>query len=255
MHNAAKFGNAKRYCIILAKIFVADIYNDQTYLDNNPTWHEEDSFFKASKIIALLKKNNIEFETVCDVGCGAGEILIQLHKEFPSLKKLTGLEISNDIFSIAKAKETGTIYFELKDIKDVDENFDLTLVIDVIEHLENYFSFLETIHSKSYYTIFHIPLDMSIWSLFREQMLIESKNRVGHIHNFTENFIINIIESKGFTVIDKLYTEPGFKHITSKQKIINGLRKFIFKINQRFCTKTLGGYSIMLLTKNTKAGI
>ncbi len=124
------------------------------------------------------------------------------------------------------------------------------MVIDVLEHLENYFSFLDIIKTKSMFTIFHIPLDMCLWSLLREQMLIESKNRVGHIHNFTEDFIINILSEKGFKVIDKMYTEPVFKVTSAKQKLINTIRKTLFKINKRFCTKTIGGYSVMVLTQN-----
>ena len=229
---------------------MADIYNDSTYLSNNPTWHEEDAPFKAGKIADLLRNNNISFETVAEAGCGSGEILVELAKKFPGTKSFKGFDISTDALAIAKTKANNKISFELIDIANVEEAFDLLLVIDVIEHLENYFSFLDTIKTKSKYTIFHIPLDMCVWSLFREQMLIESKNRVGHIHNFTEDFITDILRNKGFKLIDKLYTEPTFKVISGKQKFINTIRKLLFKINKRFCMKTIGGYSVMMLMQN-----
>jgi hypothetical protein len=41
---------------------VTDIYNNRTYLLNNPTWHEEDSFNKAKKIAELLKKSALTFQ-------------------------------------------------------------------------------------------------------------------------------------------------------------------------------------------------
>lgn len=228
---------------------MADIYNDNTYLANNPTWHEEDSSYKASKIYELLLRNNISFNTAAEFGCGAGEILVQLSTKYPNAQ-FKGFDISKDAFLIASQKQNEKIQFKLKDVNDVEDKFDLSLVMDVIEHLENYFSFIDAVHSKSKYTVFHIPLDMNLWSLFREQMLIESKQRVGHIHNFTENFILEILRDKGFKVIDKLYTEPSFKILSSKQKFINGLRKLLFKISNRFCVKTIGGYSIMVLAKN-----
>jgi hypothetical protein len=81
-------------------------------------------------------------------------------------------------------------------------------------------------------------------------MLVESKERVGHIHNFTEEFIISILNDKGFSVIDKMYTEPISVPTTFKQKIIDLLRKTLYKINKRFCTKTIGGYSLLVLTEN-----
>jgi len=229
-----------------------DIYNDSTYLNKNPTWHEEDAPFKASKIIKLLERNPISFKTVAEIGCGSGEILVQLAPQLPNVTNFFGFDISKDAINIARKKETGKIKFDIKDISDKSENcfYDLQLVIDVIEHLDDYFNFLRGIVSKSRYTIFHIPLDMCVWTLFREKMLIESKDRVGHIHNFTEDFIKNILSDYGFEILDKIYTAPTFQVISTKQKFVHFIRKFIFSINKRFCTKTLGGYSILLLTKN-----
>ena len=178
--------------------------------------------------------------------------MVQLSRELPETIKLFGFDISKDAINLATQKKTGRIQFELKDITDQSEKyfFDLLLVIDVIEHVNNYFKFLAAIASKGRYTIFHIPLDMCVWSLFREKMLIESKERVGHIHNFTEDFIISILTDYGFKIIDKIYTEPTFEKTSFKQKFINGIRKILFRINKRFCTKVLGGYSVLLLTEN-----
>jgi hypothetical protein len=81
-------------------------------------------------------------------------------------------------------------------------------------------------------------------------MLIESKERVGHIHNFTEDFILNILTEYGFEIIDVMYTEPISNQMSTKQKFINLIRRFIFRINKKFSTKTLGGYSILVLAKN-----
>lgn len=229
-----------------------DIYNNNTYLNNNPTWHEEDACFKATKIMELLKRNSITFDTVCEAGCGSGEILVQLEKNLPGVKKFFGYDISNPAINIAKKKETAKIRFDVKNLANKNENsfFDLLLVIDVIEHVDNYFAFLDGIASKSQYTVFHIPLDLCLWSLFREQMLIESKNRVGHIHNFTEDFIKSILSDYGFKIVDQMYTPPTFEKVSFKQKLVNTARKVLFRINEKLCTKTLGGYSILLLTKN-----
>ncbi|MEO5644603.1 MAG: class I SAM-dependent methyltransferase [Bacteroidia bacterium] len=227
-----------------------DIYNDETYLKNNPTWHEEGALFKTEKIISLLKRHSIPLKTICEIGCGSGEILVQLEKRLPAEIQFTGLDISKDAMAIAKKKETQKIKFELKDIAQETSVFDLLLVIDVIEHIDNYFQFLDTINSKGNYTLFHIPLDMSVWTLYREKMLIESKNRVGHIHNFTEDFILSILADHGFQPVDKMYTEPVFESSSFKQKIANAIRKFLFFFNEKFATKFMGGYSVLVLCKN-----
>jgi len=229
-----------------------NIYTNKTYLQNNPTWHEEGAAVKAKDILKILKRNNLSFNSVCEIGCGSGEILVQLQKQLGNNITFRGYDISPHAIDIAKKKETTNLHFELRDFANQSNNefYDLLLVIDVIEHLENYFSFLESIRSGGCYTIFHIPLDISVWSLFREQMLIESKQRVGHIHNFTEEFIKSILKDTGYTIIDSFYTPPTFEKISFKQKCINGARKVLFRLNKKFCTKTLGGYSIMLLAKN-----
>ena len=229
-----------------------DIYNNNTYLNNNPAWHQEDAPFKARKIIELLERNPITFQTVSEIGCGSGEILVQLERNLPNVTNFFGFDISRDAITIAKEKEVDKIRFEVKDIASKNENcfYDLLLVIDVIEHVDNYFEFLDGIAAKSKYVIFHIPLDMCVWSLFREKMLIESKNRIGHIHNFTEDFIKNILADYGFEIIDQIYTPPTFETLSFKQKVANIVRKAVFRINKKFCTKTLGGYSILVLTKN-----
>jgi cyclopropane fatty-acyl-phospholipid synthase-like methyltransferase len=230
-----------------------DIYNNQTYLEQNPLWHQEDAAFKAGFVFSILKRNNISYQTVGEVGCGSGAVLEELNKcNNNAAINYIGFDISKDAIGIAQQKTTSNLRFELKDITETSDQdrFDVLLIIDVIEHLPNYFSFLESIHKKSSYTIFHIPLDMFVWSLFREKMLIESKKRVGHIHNFSEDFILSVLEDHGYTVMDKQYTEPDYSSTTLKQKLVNGLKKVLFKVSPRFCTKTLGGYSIMVLCKN-----
>jgi len=228
-----------------------DIYNDQTYLASNPTWHEEDAGFKVDRIVKLLGRHPVPFKNVCEVGCGSGEILVQLRKRFPDVENWMGYDISADAIAIANSKASEKIKFELQDIALADKSvtYDLMLVIDVIEHLENYFSFLDSILERSRYFIFHIPLDMSVWSLMREGMLIESKNRVGHIHNFTEDFIKSILNDHGFTILDQAYTEPVYKVNSFKQQLVNTIRRILFRLNPRFCTKTMGGYSIMVLAE------
>ncbi len=73
------------------------IYIDETYLENNPLWHIEDSTWKATQIIKIISKHNITHNEICEVGCGGGEILRQLSLKYPSTR-LTGYELSPHAF-------------------------------------------------------------------------------------------------------------------------------------------------------------
>ena len=78
-------------------------YNNNEYLNVNTTWHAEDSFWKARQIKKILSNNNIEPKRVCEVGCGAGEILVSLEKT-TEIKELHGYEVSSDAFEKCKNK-------------------------------------------------------------------------------------------------------------------------------------------------------
>lgn len=229
-----------------------DIYNDQTYLRANPTWGAEDAPFKAAVLLGLLRKHSLSPATVAEVGCGSGEVLVQLSGQLPSDVTFTGYEVSADALSLAAPKSRPGLQFERLDVVSagVGRAFDLVLVLDVLEHVENYFSLLNAIASMGKWTIFHIPLDLSVWSLFQEKMLLESKARVGHIHSFTEAFILDVLRDHGFRVVEKIYTEPSFLSTTPKQRLVNVVRKGLFAINRRFATKFIGGYSVMVLCEN-----
>ncbi len=229
-----------------------DIYNDATYLRNNPTWHEEDAPFKAARIMKMLRRHALPLGTVGEVGCGSGEILVQLARQLPAATRFVGYDISQDALALARPKQTDQLQFVLQDFARSAEStvYDLLLVIDVIEHLDNYFEFLRGIAAKARHTIFHIPLYLSIWSLLREQMLIESKARVGHIHNFTEDFILSVLAESGFRVVDTFYTEPVYKQKTRKEHFVHAAREVLFRISPKLCSKTLGGYSLLVLAEN-----
>ncbi len=59
---------------------VHSVYLNGEYLARNPLWHLEESAWKAAQIGRMLQKNEIFPTTVCDVGCGAGEVLRQLQE-------------------------------------------------------------------------------------------------------------------------------------------------------------------------------
>jgi IS30 family transposase len=51
------------------------------YLSKNPTWHVEDSPWKAEQILKLIKGNKLDFTQICEVGCGVGDLIIgKAHK-------------------------------------------------------------------------------------------------------------------------------------------------------------------------------
>ncbi|WP_221643607.1 MULTISPECIES: class I SAM-dependent methyltransferase [unclassified Nostoc] len=87
------------------------IYKDGTYLQNHPTWHEEHSPCKAKQIAKIIKRNNLNPLTICEIGCGAGEILNSLQTEFSDKTSFYGYEISPNAFEICKSKSGKNLHF------------------------------------------------------------------------------------------------------------------------------------------------
>jgi hypothetical protein len=225
------------------------------YLKNNPTWHIEDSPWKATQIIKMIDRNKLQIKTIAEIGCGAGEILTQLHEKLQDKNiEFAGYEIASDAIQMCQERIKPRLQFYQEDLTTKDAHFDLLLMIDVFEHVEDYMGFIRRASKKATYTIFHIPLDMSIIGLLRN-MPIKDRERMGHIHYFMKDTALSTLMDCGQEVIDYFYT-PGSLEAgipSYKTKIFNVLRQFFFLFNQDITVKLLSGYSLIVLTKHQHA--
>jgi cyclopropane fatty-acyl-phospholipid synthase-like methyltransferase len=236
------------------------IYYDGTYLSKNPGWHEEDSEIKAQYISTLLNKNDITPSTVCEVGCGAGEILCCLADNLPDHVVFSGYEISPDAFAICKAKEKHNLSFYYENLTGTDgegaEVVDVLMAIDVFEHVEDYFGFLRSVRKKGIYKIFHIPLDLSVQTILRGYPILRTRSAIGHIHYFMKDTALATLRDTGYEVIDYFYTGNAFEHGRERRKrrgwksnLLTIPRRLFFQLHQDLCVRVLGGFSLMVLTK------
>jgi len=221
------------------------------YLNNNPSWHIEDSYWKAQQVIKILKINKIEPKTICELGCGVGEILNSLYSILPNDVNYIGYDISQDAILIAKHKEKDRLNFTLDDYFKTDIVNDLLIVMDVFEHVDDYLGFINKCKDKAKYIIFHIPLDLNVIRIMKKG-LIPKRNTVGHLHYFTKETAIATLKYSGLEVINYFYTEEFIDLIvkkTIKEKLFFLLHKFIYKINKDFAVRFFGGTSLLVLTK------
>jgi ubiquinone/menaquinone biosynthesis C-methylase UbiE len=79
---------------------MSNIYTTGEYLENHPNWHAEDSPLKANNIMKMINKIEDKVSSICEVGCGAGEILNQLHNIMSQHVTLSGFDISPGAISI-----------------------------------------------------------------------------------------------------------------------------------------------------------
>ena len=139
-------------------------YLDGEYADKNPSFHVEDSPWKAQQILKGIRRCRLSPLSIVEVGCGAGDILVQLSTHFPSAT-FTGYEPSPQGYAMCQQRESENICYSNSDMFDDSRKFDLCLCIDVFEHIEDYFVFLRALSQKAPYHIFHILEEFSFFLL------------------------------------------------------------------------------------------
>lgn len=227
----------------------AELYTDGSYLKNNPSWGVEDSPWKAAQIAKILRRNSIVPTSIGEIGCGAGEILKQLSLSYPK-SEFSGYEISPQAFKLSASRVADNIHFYLKNLVEEDVFFDTLLCIDVFEHVEDYFGFIRKIKNKAQYKIFHIPLDLSVLSVVRAQMMT-AREGVGHLHYFSKETAIATLIDCGYEVIDSFYT-TAFNDIPAtklRTRLARFPRKLLYSFSQDWGARLLGGSSLLVLAK------
>ena len=116
-----------------------------------------------------------------------------------------GYDISPQAMQMCKERGNERLHFKLADIRQEDIFFDLILMLDVVEHLENYFSFLRDIKPKSHYKLFHIPLEVSVQGVLRGKIFLRNRDLDGHLHYFTKETALRTLEDIGYEVLDYSY--------------------------------------------------
>jgi hypothetical protein len=225
-------------------------YLSGDYVARNPTYHVEDSAWKARYLMQMIAKHNLSPRSVAEVGCGAGEILRVLHDNLPDTI-FHGYEISPQAYSLCQTRAGTRLHFYCEDLlASVTERFDLLLCIDVFEHVEDCFSFLRQLRSKADFKMFHIPLDMSVQYVWRSKPILRQRELVGHLHYFSKETALATLRETGYEIIDWFYTPGAAENPRSmKARLANAPRRLVSMISPDISARILGGYSLLVLAR------
>lgn len=224
-------------------------YLDGEYVEKNASFHVEDSPWKAEQIYRGILQDNLKPSSIAEVGCGAGEILVQLATKMPEAK-FAGFELSPQGFSMCQERATERIRYFNTDTFTSAEHFDLMLCIDVFEHIEDCYSFLRGLSEKSDYFIFHIPLDMNVQMVARSAPILGVRESVGHLHYFSKDTALATLRDCGFEIQSTLFTPNGVDRPKSlKAKILQIPRKITQVISTELSARVLGGYSLLVTAR------
>ena len=249
-----------------------NIYLTDEYITKNPSLHKEDSLWKVSKIIPLVDKfietvNKSEINLL-DVGGGAGLILsaISAHIEnnYDMNVNKFALDLSPGILEVQKKKNPDLKKALSENILNTslsDKEIDLTLMIDVLEHVNNPLKALRVIKRISNFVIFKVPLEDNlinkIWNFVKGNKLKQNSiEKAGHInfYNFRKlqlqiKMHVGQILNLYFTnVFDYFRNSKYYKNkMTTKHKLVNRIATYVFKISPKFCSFIFTDFVMILV--------
>ena len=228
-------------------------YTDGTYLEKVQDWHAEMSPWKASKVFQMIERNHLSFDFICDIGCGVGQILVELQKKIKSDVALAGFDISPQAIEIAKSKENANLKFYNDDfLNSKVDSVDLILLLDVFEHVPDYLGFLDGLRKRTNWIIFHIPLDMGARAILRKSdWMLFMHEKYGHLHYFSKETALATLSDVGYDVVDYFYTadhEWLHPHGTL-ERINHQIRKNVYRFNPGLAAAIFTHFNLMVLAR------
>ena len=81
--------------------------------------------------------------------------------------------------------------------------------------------------------------------------MLNQRKKVGHIHYFTKDIAIAMLEELNYEIVDYFYTS-GYtlkRNYGFKDKLIKIPRKIFSHVSKDLTARIFGGYSLMVLVK------
>jgi SAM-dependent methyltransferase len=224
-------------------------YLDGTQLAAAPDWYESDAAWKAERVRDMMRKHGMEPGSICDVGCGTGGVLDHLSRTLPPTTRLVGYEMSPQAVALAPEARKQRITFVSEWAEEYEGGFDLMLVLDVFEHVDDYLGFLRAIRGKAGLFIFHIPLDVSVQTVLRGSPFTRARESLGHLHYFSRDTALATLHDTGYATADEELTQPGIDLWGGKSRLARLPRKAVFRLNPRLAARVMGGFSLLVLAR------
>lgn len=201
-----------------------ELYNNENAKYNSYSEGEYNSLIENKKIKVgfyrsrLLKKHvlNNKCKSVLEIGSGVGLIGSYLRNKNEKIK-YTGVEIDKDSYNKSQTLKLNTINGDFTVIDKINENFDVIMLWEVFEHLQDLNLFMKLAYKKlnvngkiilstpNYNKIYNYPR--------REKDVIHQDGPPIHLNFFTKESIRTIFEINHFVNCKVMVKKfPGFEN-------------------------------------------
>lgn len=171
--------------------FVAGNFEDK-YQTTNPI-----SRFLVSRFLATFRQLLLEVKaqdrvlTICEVGCGEGELIKIIHEYFPEAE-LSALDLSANEIKKAKKNTRGIkVKYSVQNAENLrvfpDKAFDLVVCCEVLEHLNHPEQGLKELQRVARWALVSVPIEplWRILNLCRGKYWSDLGNTPGHLNHWS----------------------------------------------------------------------
>ena len=146
--------------------------------------------------------NNVkENDVVADIGCGKGEVAFDVAKK---AKRVVGIDINESWIETAKKKHSAeNIEYKLGDAtKDFpNEQFDVVILSNVIEHIEERVKFLQDVKHLAPTFLIRVPMINRDWIvLYKKEIGVEWRLDNTHYTEYTLEQLVDEVERAGLHI-------------------------------------------------------
>lgn len=226
-------------------------YKSGEYLATNPSWHVEDSEWKAQNVFELLTRNEIVPTSVCDFGCGVGAAIERLQGLIQPSPQCVGVEPAPHALAMALKRSNAGLQF-VERLQPQNGFFDVILFLDVLEHVWDYRELLSTARAVARYVVIQFPLDLTLTNVLRGAPLVRMRRDVGHVHLFTAALARRALDEAELHVIDSMFTDHARLRrppLSVRLRPSYGLRLVITRFSAELASRIFNGTSYLVLAE------
>jgi len=256
----------------IEKRAVDNFYLKGEYFAKNRSLHEEDSPWKVSKIIPLIDAfmgyAGRQEINLLDAGGGSGLILKEISDYIEQSYRIKPgkfiLDLSPGMLEAQKKNnpELKKILNENIQTTSLDnKEIDLTLMIDLLEHVSNPVEALKEVKRISRFAIFKVPLEDNLTMkmlnfMNRGRLRRDFIDIAGHVNIYNLNKLITQVEAYTGRVLDLYFTNvydyflnSGYykSKMKTRNKILNSIAARMFKLSPRMCSFMFNDFVVMLV--------
>ena len=227
-----------------------NFYSSGEFLKRNPDSYDE-AEWKLKFINCFLSKVVISEYKIADFGSGQMHISKNLAKQHVNIDFFAYDIIPKDLIDVSGLSIN--LQYVHSNYYPSDNYFDLTLAIDVLEHISSPIETLIKMSDCSNYVLIHIPLDISFLSLLRTKVFEKLKTTVGHINFYSTNTAKIMIDAAELEIVESCYTD-AYKSFPLNRKLSVKFMTFVRNIfsiifSKKLSADVFGGQTMFILAR------